>query len=464
MSELDNPGSKDADCSVVPGVPSAVTNDADGPPPFKHCLPVRPIGSERVEAAVKEVLGSLPREWLRKPRDGETYATSEDAVRRLQAYAFARGFSVVVGSSTSEKIRYQCVHHYKAPRNSRRLTGYTVSKEEFDQQGGKSDDGKTLRQRTGKFCGKDCRFLVNAVKRKIPETETRESHWTLSVTRLVHSHPAAANPFRYIKHQKAYPQYWSLFKDQYESEEPAPSIEEDSEEEAAEARRGYEVEWRAAGGILPGEVSQSWLKTFVPDALYGMDSIQHLFGKISSHAFDKIKAEWIKAMNMSATDWSATCACNIIQRFGLPCSHILLPYVGGTRLLPLRYVNPGWLLDEYSHGPPNWKMPAPAPMPTTRPNDHFAVSGFHLITKTVHQLHHNLRGEHAEEYAQEFEEMLEKLQEKYNTDTNTRTPRKRPAKTHPLDTDPGPPAKRTSLRNGKYKPGFWKDLADGKAS
>jgi len=192
-----------------------------------------------------------------------------------------------------------------------------------------------------------------------------------------------------------------------------------------------------------------------------MDPIQHLFGKISSHAFDKIKAEWIKAIDMTTTDWNASCACKIIRRLGLPCSHILLPYVGGTRLLPLRYLHPGWFVGGSSYGSANWKMPAPVPMSVATPDDHLAVSGFHLITKTVHQLHHNLRSEHAEEYTHEFQEMLDKLQEKFST--NTRTPRKRPAKTTPLDTDPGPPAKRTSPRNDKYKPGFWKGLADGKA-
>jgi hypothetical protein len=84
MSDLDNPASMDAGCLVVPGVSGAVAKDTAGPPPFKHCLPVRPIGSERVEAAVKETLESSPREWLQEPQAGETYATSEDAVRRLQ--------------------------------------------------------------------------------------------------------------------------------------------------------------------------------------------------------------------------------------------------------------------------------------------------------------------------------------------------------------------------------------------
>ncbi|KAF8536770.1 hypothetical protein BDD12DRAFT_889317 [Trichophaea hybrida] len=189
----------DASTLVQPDVHQAGLDEVASVVPS---LPVRPIGNEAVEKAVKEVLLSLPSEFILQPRSGETFVSIETVVRRLQAT-----------SSTPEKIRYKCVHHAKAPRNTRSLTDHPVSKDVFQQQGGKDSNGQILRQREGKFRGKDCKFEVYIIRKAVRGTGTREVHWTMGVTRLLHTHPALANPFVYPEHERIHPRFSELYEE-----------------------------------------------------------------------------------------------------------------------------------------------------------------------------------------------------------------------------------------------------------
>jgi hypothetical protein len=82
---------------------------------------------------------------------------------------------------------------------------YKVSKEEYTQRGGVREDGERLRVHEGKFRGKDCMFELYITKRAIRGTGTREAHWTLGITKLVHSYNGLANPFNYPEHEKIHP-------------------------------------------------------------------------------------------------------------------------------------------------------------------------------------------------------------------------------------------------------------------
>lgn len=87
---------------------------------------------------------------------------------------------------------------------------------------------------------------------------------------------------------------------------------------------------------------------FMPDEV--KEKLQHLIGKVSQYAVDKIKKELVKVGKEDNTDapikpnegdsQSLACNCKIRVNFGIPCYHILPTTVP----IPLSLLHPRWHL------------------------------------------------------------------------------------------------------------------------
>jgi hypothetical protein len=65
-------------------------------------MKLRPSAAPAVEQFVQETITSFAPGWIEEPRTGEKFPSVEEELRRLQAYAFFSGFSLVTGSSTTD--------------------------------------------------------------------------------------------------------------------------------------------------------------------------------------------------------------------------------------------------------------------------------------------------------------------------------------------------------------------------
>jgi hypothetical protein len=89
--------------------------------PFGNLKPaiasaVTPLLASQIQQAIK----SLPPAHLIMPVTEESFATPDDALQRLQDWAFTQGFAVVTESRNKNRAIFHCIHHKKKTRNSRK--------------------------------------------------------------------------------------------------------------------------------------------------------------------------------------------------------------------------------------------------------------------------------------------------------------------------------------------------------
>ncbi|KAF8537668.1 hypothetical protein BDD12DRAFT_806754 [Trichophaea hybrida] len=142
----------------------------------------RPAAAPAIEPCIREAINSFPQQWTVSPHPREQYPTVQDAIRRLQAFAFCSGFAIVTASGTAERKRFKCFHHQQKPRNTRKLEDIPVSRQEYHEASGISEEGNKLRLRDGVFQGLDYKWEVYIARRAIRGTGKREDFWTLEIT------------------------------------------------------------------------------------------------------------------------------------------------------------------------------------------------------------------------------------------------------------------------------------------
>ena len=77
---------------------------------------VTPLLALQIQQATK----SIPPAHLITPATRESFATPNNALGRLQDWAFAQGFAVVTKSKRKNRAIFHCIHHKNKTRNSRK--------------------------------------------------------------------------------------------------------------------------------------------------------------------------------------------------------------------------------------------------------------------------------------------------------------------------------------------------------
>src|SRR5439155_1651246 len=80
---------------------------------------VTPLLASQIERATR----ALALAHLLTPVAGESFINHEDALKRLQDWAFTQGFAVVTESVRKGRVIFQCIHHRKKTRNTRKPAG-----------------------------------------------------------------------------------------------------------------------------------------------------------------------------------------------------------------------------------------------------------------------------------------------------------------------------------------------------
>jgi len=71
-------------------------------------------------AAIIEATKALPPSHLLSPVAGEAFDDKKQAFLRINDWAFTQGFTIATESGSSERARFQCIHHHKKTRNWRK--------------------------------------------------------------------------------------------------------------------------------------------------------------------------------------------------------------------------------------------------------------------------------------------------------------------------------------------------------
>ena len=72
--------------------------------------------------AVQKFIDRMPPAHLNPPTNGERFEVPEEAMERLQDYAFSQGFVVVIGPCGQQgnpRKTYRCIHHGTETRNEK---------------------------------------------------------------------------------------------------------------------------------------------------------------------------------------------------------------------------------------------------------------------------------------------------------------------------------------------------------
>jgi len=67
----------------------------------------------KLASRIEKATASLLSVHLVEPQNGETFASPQEALERLQNWAFTQGFAVVIESSRPSYVRFQCIHYKK---------------------------------------------------------------------------------------------------------------------------------------------------------------------------------------------------------------------------------------------------------------------------------------------------------------------------------------------------------------
>jgi hypothetical protein len=158
-----------------------------------------------------DAVGYLPRKWLMPPKNGEVFDTFLTGQERVLSYSLIAGFQIVGGQgSTKVRKNIWCIHYGERTRNDRKLServeNNPITKEIISTR---------HRDNTGKN-RKNCLWRYYLVPLKeIDNADGVICRWVLryrknQTTSLLtdsHSHSFAEDPFVYIRHRNAQPQF-----------------------------------------------------------------------------------------------------------------------------------------------------------------------------------------------------------------------------------------------------------------
>ena len=138
----------------------------------------------QLQAQINAAVAALPASHRTAPYKGEIVESKEAALQRLQDWAFTYGFTIATESGTADRIRFECVHHGKKTRNTR-----------------KTSEDERVRVET-KTQSRDCKFEMY-----ISQQKRLGSRWGIGSTCLHHNHAPNPDPFQYIQHRTKRPGY-----------------------------------------------------------------------------------------------------------------------------------------------------------------------------------------------------------------------------------------------------------------
>ena len=127
---------------------------------------------------------ALPPAHLVTPAHGESFKTPEEALQRLQDWAFTQGFAVVTESKRKGRCIFHCIHHKKKTRNSWKTA---------------TEDRERLSTAT---MAKGCTWSVYVSQRA-----ATQDAWILGWTHKEHSHNPNPDPFTFAAHKAKKPGY-----------------------------------------------------------------------------------------------------------------------------------------------------------------------------------------------------------------------------------------------------------------
>lgn len=75
--------------------------------------------SPELQVRMQHAITAMPPAHLSRQALGETVLTRDEAYKRLQNWAFIKGFAISFLNSSSDRVRFQCVHHGADTKNTR---------------------------------------------------------------------------------------------------------------------------------------------------------------------------------------------------------------------------------------------------------------------------------------------------------------------------------------------------------
>jgi hypothetical protein len=126
----------------------------------------------------------LPPAHLLTPVHGESFKTPDEALRRLQDWAFTQGFAVVTESKRKGRCIFHCIHHKKKTRNSRKTV---------------TEDRKRL--------GTAIMVKGYTWSVYVSQRAATQDAWILGWTHEDHSHTPNPDPFTFAAHKAKKPGY-----------------------------------------------------------------------------------------------------------------------------------------------------------------------------------------------------------------------------------------------------------------
>jgi hypothetical protein len=126
-------------------------------------------------AQIQAATAALPAAHRAAPQEREIVESKEAALLRLQNWAFTKGFALATESTRPKRVVFQCTHHKKKTKNSRKTA-------EADRQ-----RVQTQTQARG------CQFSIY-----ISKTQKANDQWAIRSTCLHHNNAPNPDPFQYV--------------------------------------------------------------------------------------------------------------------------------------------------------------------------------------------------------------------------------------------------------------------------
>jgi hypothetical protein len=156
--------------------------------------------SPHLRKVVEDAVEAFDDVWLLLPQQGELFDSAKECLRRLQGYAFSRGFAVVTTTFKKSRAQFAYIHHGTEIKNWRDLEDHIKKDAE--------DKVVSRRKREATFSNaRGCTWEMYWSVRSVGKRGSGVVAGQLGITREVHNHILAPNPLIYKVHQKATPQY-----------------------------------------------------------------------------------------------------------------------------------------------------------------------------------------------------------------------------------------------------------------
>jgi hypothetical protein len=132
---------------------------------------------------IERAIEAIPPAYREAPVDGTVVPSPNFAFQRIQDWAFTEGYAFVHETSNLQRVRFECVHHKKKTKNSRKTA-------EVD------------RRRVSTFVlGTGCQVCLYVSRQK-----KKGDQWVLCYSKYtVHNHPPAVDPFLLPPHRERRP-------------------------------------------------------------------------------------------------------------------------------------------------------------------------------------------------------------------------------------------------------------------